>query len=556
MLGFERGGYYATAWGWATIAALAAASAAIVRTKSIAGSRLDALLLGGLAGLALWTLAEASRHGAATHGVPSLERCVLYLAAAWAAIQLISRRTADAALAGVLAAIVVVLGSALVALLLPHVVRADEFEGRLLFLPLGYANACGILAAVGTLLALGLAGHATPLLRGAAAAALVPLVVALALTGSRGAVLAACGGLVIFVALDATGRGAVLSVLYLPVPLAAAAIASRTDVGDVRATTSLVAHDGRLVALTVAGLTAVQPALAATLHRQTESPRARRHAYRGLLGCAGAGILTIAFMGLGGALGDRPAYWHVAWADIQAHPLAGSGPGSFASVWLARRTTVAAALNAHNLYLETLAELGPLGLIALLGALAAPLAVLRRRLPTTIAAAGGAYVAFLLHAGLDWDWQMPAVTVTGLICGGCLLAARRDPRAPSPRSRRSADVALVCSALLALGAGAAAIGNHAVASAARSERAGEPPGDAARLARIAIRWQPWSGEPHRLLGFAYLEAEAPAAARREFKRAVALDPTDIPAWLGLVRVGNPAERARALQKLARLDPLL
>jgi len=260
-------------------------------------------------------------------------------------------------------------------------------------------------------------------------------------------------------------------------------------------------------------------------------------------------------VGLGGALGDRPAYWHAAWADIRAHPLGGSGPGSFAAVWLERRTSASATLNAHNLYLETLAELGPLGLVALLAALAAPLAVLRRRLPTTIAAAAGAYVAFLLHAGLDWDWQMPAVSVAGLICGWCVLAARRQERATSPRFSRSVDVAFACSALLALGAGAASIGNHAAASAARSERIGDT-ATAIRLARIAIAWQPWSSEPHRLLGLAYLDGGANRAARREFERAVALDPTDVAAWLGLVRTGDPAERARALRALARRDPLL
>ena len=37
------------------------------------------------------------------------------------------------------------------------------------------------------------------------------------------------------------------------------------------------------------------------------------------------------------------------------------------------------------------------------------------------AAAAGGYVAFLFHAGVDWDWEMPAVTVAGLFCGAALL---------------------------------------------------------------------------------------------------------------------------------------
>ncbi len=38
-----------------------------------------------------------------------------------------------------------------------------------------------------------------------------------------------------------------------------------------------------------------------------------------------------------------------------------------------------------------------------------------RRTPIELAALAGA-VTFLVHAGLDWDWEMPAVTVAGLVC--------------------------------------------------------------------------------------------------------------------------------------------
>ena len=33
-------------------------------------------------------------------------------------------------------------------------------------------------------------------------------------------------------------------------------------------------------------------------------------------------------------------------------------------------------------------------------------------------------VAYLVHTGLDWDWEMPAVTVVGL---ACLTAACPEP---------------------------------------------------------------------------------------------------------------------------------
>ena len=79
--------------------------------------------------------------------------------------------------------------------------------------------------------------------------------------------------------------------------------------------------------------------------------------------------------------------------------------------------------DAHNLYLETLAELGAPGLILLLLVLGMPFAAVKRaRAATPLAAAAcGAYVAFLLHAGIDWDWEMPAVTLSALFCGLALI---------------------------------------------------------------------------------------------------------------------------------------
>src|SRR5919201_1930224 len=84
--------------------------------------------------------------------------------------------------------------------------------------------------------------------------------------------------------------------------------------------------------------------------------------------------------------------------------------------------------NAHNLYLETLAELGPVGLGVLVVALGLPLAAaVRARRRALAGAAAGAYVAFVVHASVDWDWQMPAVPVTAPFCRAPLPPATRRP---------------------------------------------------------------------------------------------------------------------------------
>ena len=124
--------------------------------------------------------------------------------------------------------------------------------------------------------------------------------------------------------------------------------------------------------------------------------------------------------------GDRPWYWHVAWQEARDAPLAGRGAGTFHLSWIEHRPIDASVQDAHSLYLETLAELGVVGLALLLLALAPPLAVALRRASSPAAAAG--YVAFLVHAGADWDWELPAVTVAGLLCGAQLLwGIAQDP---------------------------------------------------------------------------------------------------------------------------------
>ena len=132
--------------------------------------------------------------------------------------------------------------------------------------------------------------------------------------------------------------------------------------------------------------------------------------------------------------GDRAWYWHVAWEEAAAAPVVGRGAGSFELAWLERQPVPVFVLDAHSLYLETLAELGLVGLCLLLLALAPPLVAAFRG---ASAAAAGGYVAFLLHAGLDWDWELPAVTLAGLLCGAATLQRPPQDSAAQDVSMRS-----------------------------------------------------------------------------------------------------------------------
>ena len=58
-----------------------------------------------------------------------------------------------------------------------------------------------------------------------------------------------------------------------------------------------------------------------------------------------------------------------------------------------------------------------------------------RALRTRAALAPGACAvctAWLLHATIDWDWQLPAVTLPAVVLAGGLLAAAEAPEPPAP----------------------------------------------------------------------------------------------------------------------------
>jgi O-antigen ligase len=253
---------------------------------------------------------------------------------------------------------------------------------------------------MGVLLALGFAirrGRTGP--RALAGCALVPLLAALALTGSRGAWIALVCGLVV---------GAALA---------------------------------RQPARHGAGLGSSRAAAGAAL----------------VLVAAVAGVAAaVAAAGTGG---DRPAYWRAALGDARSAPVLGSGAGTFAGYWSEHRTIDRNVQDAHSLYLETLAELGPVGLGLLAGTLVVPLvAAFRSRLEPHTAGAAAAFAAFAVHAGVDWDWEMPAVTVAALVCAASLLAgARREPIAGASARAEAAAFAL---ALLAIGLGVAVVLVH------------------------------------------------------------------------------------------------
>jgi len=370
--GIAGGAYFPRAWRLTSFALLAFALAALIGRRSVALGRGERVFLGLVAALTAWTAASTIWSDTSGTSILEGERDIVYLSAVAAVLLCVRRESVPVLLGGVLAGITAVAGYGLFTYVIyDH--PLNPIEGKLLFEPLGYANGLGIYAAIGTLLAAGLAlSLRPPLLRLVCLAPVGILLPSLYLTGSRAAELSLAAGLVVLVRFSRR----------LP----------RVVTG----------------AFAAAAAAAVALVAAASLHQEHN-------------------ILS----GLFGA--NRPHYWHVAWHEFRLNPVLGSGAGTFDRYWLLYRPVGSFARDAHSLYLETLAELGPIGLALLLAALALPLLVLRGRRDPMLATAAASYVAYLVHTGVDWDWELPVVTLCGLVCGSGLLLWARTRDAPELR---------------------------------------------------------------------------------------------------------------------------
>ncbi len=431
VLAFKNGGFFPPMWSWLSFASACVLLVVVVLRAPPRWSRLELATCAALATLAGWTLLSALWSVDPSQSVREAERALLYAAGVAVVFTLAEARHIRGLVVAVVGAIVFVVSYALVHYLFSSHARPEGFEGFLLFRPVGYANALGILAALALLLTLGLVSvEPTRLLRALGASALVPLAATLVLTSSRGATAALILGLTaMFAVAHERLHLATVALLVAPAPLAAAALSlhAHLSTGTPFFRSERAEHLGlALVVLTVVA------GLGGLLFSSAYSRRATLAA----AGIAATCVLAVAASaGLSGRAPDtgglRSDYWHVAWKEWLSHPVAGTGGGTFGTYW-ARQGVGSGAQDAHNLYLETLAELGIVGLALLVAALVPPLLGARAaRHEPLMPALLAAYAAYLLHAAVDWDWEMPVVTLTALTCGAALLVAARA-RQPLP----------------------------------------------------------------------------------------------------------------------------
>ncbi len=267
--------------------------------------------------------------------------------------------------------------------------------------------------------------------------------------------------------------------------------------------------------------------------------------------------------------------WESAVDEFRDAPLLGHGAGSYEAWWAQHGDLPVFVRDAHSLYLEVLAELGVVGLVVLVGFLALGFVTSLRRLAASrsdgralLAALIAVLVAYSLEAGIDWLWELPAVSAVAFVCLGLLtgpatcfnrLATTENP---DPRARRRSQIAVRVTAVLAalgliVAQGIPFLAQIGVERSRDAVLAGD--GDAAlEYAQAATRVQPWAETP--LLQLALVEEHAGDidAALATITEACERASNDWRVWLVRARIetkaGRPLEAQRSLKRAVALNP--
>jgi hypothetical protein len=333
----------------------------------------------------------------------------------------------------------------------------------------------------------------------------------------------------------------------------------------------------------------------APLDRRMAGLDVRLPGRRGLLGAAAALLALVVVVGLAAGAPDRvrtqwesftqpgevdPAggsrdrlaevgnngrldHWRVALKGFDASPLHGEGAGTYPNLWSRERPQAFDVQDAHSLYLETLGELGivGLGLVLVLVLVLLGGALLRVRGPDRAVAAAVFAVGLMwaLRAGLDWDWEMPVVTVWVLLAGGALLAR---PNAPA-QSRGGLVPGRTARLLLGLGVLVLLVTPALVAQSQgrlqesiRAFRAGDctQAVDDALASNSALSVRP---EPFLVLGFCDVRIGQPRLGVAAIQGAIKRDPDN---WqyrysLALVKAASGIDPRPDARQAARMNPL-
>jgi tetratricopeptide (TPR) repeat protein len=259
----------------------------------------------------------------------------------------------------------------------------------------------------------------------------------------------------------------------------------------------------------------------------------------------------------------RWQFWGAASSEFQAHPLNGGGAGSWEAWWLQHNTLGGFfSQYAHSLYLESLAELGIVGLLLLAGAVVvAVYGAARSALDLRsgdVAAAAATGTAFFAAAAYDWVWQLTGIGIVGMGLLGVALGARPSTRAGDwgrsgalrPLLALVAVAAIVPQVVL-LAAGIH-IRNSNAALAARN-------GTRARSEALAAKAvEPWDAATWLQVAYVDRKLGEYKAASSAIRTATRRSPRDYTLWEEAAQIdanlGDVTAVRRDLAEVKRLNP--
>jgi hypothetical protein len=438
------------------------------------------------------------------------------------------------------------------------------------------------------------------------AAAAIPIVATTVyFTFSRGGIAATVIGLILY-ALIARPKG-LLSTAVVGVPAAAVAVKVAYDANLLATpdpTTAAAVVQGKHVAIAVIACAAAAALLRGllvvmldprielfTLARHSQV-RIRRIGWSTL--AAAVVVLVIAFNGalareyrrfvnpappgnaadLRARLTDpgnngRLDLWRVGWREFKRAPVLGHGAGTFANTWAQYRIDNSFVVDAHSLYIETLDELGVVGFVLLGGVIVAVLvrAASQSRGPgrPLYAAAFTVMLLWALHAGIDWDWEMPVVTVPFFALGGFMLA-RQSPTtvAASTSSAAGSNRRMTPYGRLVIGLGClllAVAPAYLWLSQRRLDQATTAFAQgncraATELAMSSITILGDRPQPYEVISYCDIRRDMPGLAIATIQKAISLDPNN---WnfhydLAVMRASAGLNPMPAIRKAISLDP--
>jgi hypothetical protein len=603
-LGFHAGGFFP---GQVAIIALILSAAMVLRitlARRPFGGWNTALGVASaaLGCFAVWILVSSAWSHAPARAITEFDRTLVYLLVL-ALTGAAAKRRGDLSvvLRWTAAALWAIALAGLVTRLWPRTfpIAGGVLPERVAF-PLTYWNAMGIACAMGVALTLHLtaSGREPRALRVLAAAMLPPVSVTLYLTFSRGAIWVLPVALVLYVLL-AQPRGLVTAIPAAVVPAAiAVAVAYGAELlAEVGYSSAAAAPQAHRVALVLGGcmlaaavLRAAALPLDARLARVRLAPARLRAARIGLV----AGVIVV--LGGGALAVDAPRRiaharetfsrgeylngardlrtrltsavdngridnWRVALDGFRESPLHGTGAGTYRLTWERLRPAPPVHINdGHSLYLETMSEMGVPGLVLIVVALGMLLAGGVRGLTGPERHAHAALVAtgamLAVHAGVDWDWEMPALFVWLFAAGGVALASPEGRERIGDLGRVPRVAAALAVLVLAITPWLIFTSQGPLERAQDELAANDCPaaiGDALTATeRFGVRPEPWE-----VLGYCDARAGQYALATRAMDAAHARDPRNWRYAYGQAIVDGVAGRdARpAAREALRLNPL-